>query len=170
MSLFISTCALGCGASGEHAELRVGQPCTAAAGSPIDVATEPNWRAYGDYTPWTDLSDCLVRIDVLAERVGPEHCNFQDTRVLIMGQPLGARHTSRADTVEYVRDPKGSYGKPAFVSGFSANATLPSGARDTGFRQGERELWLDPTDDSAVYVKSSAGVERWPRGEVPACS
>jgi hypothetical protein len=167
--LVASLCAVACGGSGEHAQLKVAQPCSAAAGSAIDVASEPDWRRYGDYLPWADVDGCLVRIDVLAERAGPEHCGFQDTRVLITGQPLGAHYTTQADTSEYVRDPGGIYKIPALVSGFDANATLPSGARDTGFRQDERELWLDPADASAAYLKRGDNVERWPLGKVPVC-
>src|SRR5687767_8584072 len=61
--------------------------CSADAGSLIDVASEPPFRAHAQYESWTDRDGCLVRIDVLFERPGPAHCNQQDTRVIGMGIP-----------------------------------------------------------------------------------
>lgn len=76
--------------------------CDAPEGTPLDVAHEPDWRPYGAYLPWTDRDGCLLRIDVLAERSGPEHCDWQGARTLIGGQPLGARYTAPADGIEFV--------------------------------------------------------------------
>src|SRR5215475_11397071 len=59
------------------------QRCHGPAGSPTDVDHEPPWRAYADYREWTTNDGCLVRIDVLADRQGPEHCGYQDARVII---------------------------------------------------------------------------------------
>ena len=148
---------------------RLAKACDAEPGSPLDVASEPNWRPYAEYAAWTDAKGCLVRIDVLAERPGPSHCDWQDTRVIITGAPFGARYTQPADSRHYVRDPEGSYGDPALSAGFAADAVLPSGTNDSGFRSGELELWLDPADESAIYLKGPVAVERWPRGDVPLC-
>jgi hypothetical protein len=66
----------------------IARECMANPGSPLDVAGEPDWRQYADYFPWTDVDGCLVRIDVLAERAGPDHCGWEDSRVLITGPSL----------------------------------------------------------------------------------
>src|SRR5207302_2730778 len=61
---------------------------------------------------------CLVRIDILAERPGPEHCGQGGASVLISGRPLGARYGTSADTLEFVRDPDGVFGRPDLSEGF----------------------------------------------------
>jgi hypothetical protein len=146
-----------------------GKACEATPGAAIDVCSEPNWRPYSAYEDWTDVDGCLVRIDVLAERPGPEHCEWQDTRVLITGEPFGARYTKPENTRHYVRDPAGIYRDQSLVDGFDPDASLPDAARDTGFRRGEVELWIDPDDDSAVFLKGRTKVERWPWGTTPGC-
>src|SRR3954468_20783754 len=99
--------------------------CVAESGSPTDVAGEPDWRRYAPYRPWTDRSGCLVRIDVLAERPGPEHCGSQGATVLIAGRPLGTRYGTAADTIEYVRDPDQAFGRAQLAQGFEPDARLP---------------------------------------------
>lgn len=144
--------------------------CEADPNSPIDVASEPDWRQYADYLPWTDTEGCLVRIDVLAERPGPDHCDWQDSRVLIAGDPIGSPYTDSADDVEYVRDPNGVYGVDAFVNGFEDGVDLPEDAVDSGYRQAGRQLWFSAGDPDAAFIRSGDNVERWPRGEVPGCA
>lgn len=143
--------------------------CSAEEHSALHVEGEPDWRPYGEYTPWTDVNGCLVRIDVLAERRGPDHCGWEDSRVIITGDPFGTRYTDASTSVEYVRDPNGVYEIPEFVDGFQVLDSLPDGAADTGYRQGSRELWINSDDPDAVFVRSDAAVERWPRGDVPGC-
>jgi hypothetical protein len=50
---------------------------------------------------------------------------------------------------------------------FDADATLPTDATFTGWRDGDRELWAEPREGdgrpTSVYVVSPDGVERWPR-------
>jgi len=144
--------------------------CDAVEGSPLDVAHEPDWRPYAAYLPWTDRDGCLLRIDVLAERPGPEHCEWQDARSLIVGQPLGARYTTSADDVESVRDPTGVYERPEITAGFDPDATLPADAVDTGYRRADLALWHIPGNQSAIWLVSPAGVERWPAAEPPLCA
>jgi hypothetical protein len=136
-----------------------------------DVAGEPDWRRYAAYEEWTDDEGCLIRIDVLAERPGPAHCGWDGADVIIMGAPLGSNYTSPTDTVEYVRDPKGVFGRPEFVTGFEVEPNPPPAAEDTGFRRGSAELWVQPDDAAVVWVVEGSGrAERWPRGPTPVCS
>jgi len=39
---------------------------------------------------------------------------------------------------------------------------LPAGATETGYRSGDRQLWLGADDDGA-YIVTPGGIERWPR-------
>lgn len=147
------------------------RPCPAPEGSPLDVAGEPGWRPYAAYSSVTDEAGCLVRIDVIAERPGPDHCDFADARVLITGDPLGTPYTSAADSVEYVRDPDGVFEDPALVAGFRADAELPPGAEPSGYVVDGQRLWTVPDDPSAVWlITADHTVERWPRGQSPGCA
>jgi hypothetical protein len=166
LALILLSTAAACG-KGESREEAI--ECESPPGSVTDVANEPKWRSYGDYAPWTDSNGCLVRVDVLAERPGPAHCGFEDTRVLMVGMPLGSPYTSLATTRRYVRDPKGSYGMPELAAGFEPNAKLPNSARDTGFRLGDSQLWHDPEDTAVIYLRRPSSIERWPLGNPPGC-
>lgn len=142
--------------------------CDALAGAITDVASEPSWRQYGDYRPWTTADGCLVRIDVLADRSGPEHCGWQSARVIITGIPIGARYTDDRNDAEYVRDPDNVFGDLATASAFDPDAELPDGAVATGLRLQDTELWADAGDPSAIYLVSGTSVERWPLDPEPA--
>jgi hypothetical protein len=83
-----------------------------------------------------------VRRDVIMSR--DAYCGPAD---IVTGIPLGSVQSSAT-----ARD----YDSPAAV------AATPSGALDTGYSYGGAELWLRPGDYSALYLKSSAGVQRWP--------
>jgi hypothetical protein len=95
---------------------------------------------------------------------------LEDSRVLIVGDPLGTRYTTSADDVEFVRDPTGVLGQPEFSAGADPDASLPDDAIDSGYRRGEVWLWHRPGDPSAIWLVSPDGVERWPAGRPPACS
>lgn len=135
-----------------------------------DVAREPDWRRHADYRPWTDTDGCLVRIDVLAERPGPDHCDWGDADVLIAGSPLGERYTSVDDSVHFVRDPKGVFRQPELAEGYDPDAELPASAVDSGFRRDGIALWHVPNDASAVWLVARESVERWPGGDPPLCA
>lgn len=142
--------------------------CAAPAGAVTDVASEPNWRRYGDYRMWTAADGCLVRIDVLADRPGPAHCGWQTARVIITGIPIGARYSDERNDANYVRDPDNVFGDPATALAFDPDADLPPGAVDRGFRQRATELWVDPADGSVIYLVTGTSIERWPLDSQPA--
>ena len=133
-----------------------------------DVATEPDWRQFSDYREWKSADGCLVRIDVLADRPGPEHCGFEDARVIITGIPFGARYTDSTNAASYVRDPGNVFDDAATAAALDLDAQLPEGAEDTGLREGGTELWVDPDDNSAIYLVGQNTVERWPLDPQPA--
>ena len=108
---------------------------------------------------------CLVRIDVIADRRGPDHCEYQSAQVIVTGSPLGARYTNDGDDIEYVRDPNDVFG---LAETFDPAAALPADAVDTGFRSEVTELWVVPGDDTSIYLVEADHVERWPSAEPPA--
>jgi hypothetical protein len=139
--------------------------CDGPPGSPTDVANEPAWRVGTGI--WRTEDGCLVRVDAISDFQGPEHCGWESAHVIVTGSPIGTLYTSQRDDVWYVRDPEGVFRDPALVDGFDAGAELPANAADTTFRQGDRELWVVPGDDSAIYLRSPDGVERWPLDPTP---
>lgn len=165
---FVVGVAAGCSANEEVVEGPDVDDCAAEPGSVTDVSSEPDWRPYADYRDWTDAEGCLVRIDIVAERTGPEHCGWEDADVLIVGDPLGEPY-SPSDSLHFVRDPQGVYGLPQLADGFVANADLPDDAVDTGFRREGVSLWHVPGDQSQVWLKSETSVEKWPEGDTPLC-
>lgn len=141
--------------------------CEAPEGSVNDVATEPNWRESAEYFDWTTADRCLVRIDVIADRPGPEHCGFESARVIITGVPIGERYTDASDDAEYIRDPENVFGDAETAAAYDPDADLPPEAEDTGFRQGATELWVDPVEQTAIYLVTGGTVERWPLDPEP---
>ena len=154
----------------DQAEVPAPHDCQGERGGATDVAGEPPWRQHAPYRVWTDEDGCRIRIDVLAERPGPEHCDWQSASVLITGRPVGARYSSVEDNVEYVRDPEGTFGRPELTNGLDLDADLPDNATDTGFRRGAAELWTVNGDDSAVWIVERGRAERWPAGTTPGCA
>lgn len=160
----------GCRSGQEHVTAG-GEPgdCGSKPGSVTDIESEPDWRRHADYRPWTDTEGCLLRIDIVAERPGPEHCGWDAADVLIVGHPLGAPYTSPDDTAHFVRDPAATFGRPHLANGYDPDASLPDDAIDTGFRRGGVSLWHVPGDQSAVWLVSGDTTERWPSGDPPIC-
>jgi hypothetical protein len=110
---------------------------------------------------WTDAAGKRIPTTTVSSSLGPEHCDWQSARMLSLGRGQ--------DTEQYVRDPEGVFERDRLSAPYGADLPMPGDARDTGYRLGDRELWL--TDDrTAAYVRTPDGVEAWPRTkEVIAC-
>jgi hypothetical protein len=53
------------------------------------------------------------------------------------------------------------------VSAFDAEADLPFDAKFTGYRDGQREMWVSVSDGGKyIYLVTGDDVERWPRVSV----
>lgn len=133
-----------------------------------DVSKEPNYSA--DYLHrWTTRDGCGVRLDYLMRREGANACGGAEVADILMGTPLGAS-SDKSDARIYVRDPTNVFGDDFVSEAFDADAELPSEARDTGYRDAETgaELWMEPHDDSFVYLVFDDQVERWPKDDSPA--
>jgi hypothetical protein len=137
-------------------------------GGVSDLAGEPEWERSNEYRRWSTTDGCPVRIDVIADSPGPEHCDNQAARRLMVGQPLGERFTDLPDSTTYLRDPTETYGAGA-AEGLDLDADLPQGATDTGYRLGNVELWHLPGRPGAIWLKGPERTERWPAFELPGC-
>jgi hypothetical protein len=102
--------------------------------------------------PWRD-SD-LVASTSVRTIVGPGHCGWESTVWMFID-----------DKELYLRDPDGIFADVE-VGAFLPDTTLPSDAHDTGLSSNGRRLFTVPSGD-AVYVRTSTGVERWPRSTDP---
>jgi hypothetical protein len=101
-----------------------------------------------------------VEGQTLDDSVGPEHCMWQHARVLSVPDGNGFRY--------YLRDPLGVMRQEqTLFDTYAAGIALPADANDSGYRSGELQLWFTPAD-TAAYVVSPDGVERWPRFELTA--
>lgn len=98
---------------------------------------------------WTDRNGVRVPTTVIESRQGPEHCNWQTATFLYL------------DKQSFIRDSEGVLSGTTFRAMFDADTTLPADATDTGYRLGDRALWL-AADKTAAYVVSGNKVERWP--------
>lgn len=71
----------------------VARACESAPGSITDLQSEPAaWRAGVNGREWTTADGCRVRIDVVADYDGPEHCGLGSARRIVVGHPVGARY------------------------------------------------------------------------------
>ena len=84
--------------------------------------------------------------------------------------PLGTRSRSADDARQYVRDPDGLFS--AYTAApFKPDATLPTGATNTGYHLNDLELWRAHDAGEAVYLVRGGDIERWPRAKRPiACA
>ena len=100
---------------------------------------------------------------------GPEHCDWQSAVMMYLGWPLGTVSVTAAQARQFVRDPSGVI-NPELRDKLVLHASLPADARSTGYRHGDLELWLSPSNEDAAYLRAGDDVERWPRaGEGVAC-
>lgn len=116
---------------------------------------------------WT-RNGCEVSADVLLDRSGPAQCGFDSARVIVIGWPIGASYLPvDVPDLEYVRDPL-----EVFDLGvrFEHVDQLPAGAVDTGYRQRNTGLWMDPSDPSSIYLVDDTTIERWPLAAAPLCA
>lgn len=141
--------------------------CSTAAD--LDLASEPpGWR-FPEYRTWF-RNGCVVRVDVITDRPGPDHCGWGSARVIVVGSPVGTPFSTPGNAVEYVRDPSNAF-QQGFDQGYDPDARLPDDAVDTGYRTDEGEaMWMVPTDDTYLYLVVGDRVEQWPQGPTPVCS
>ncbi len=95
---------------------------------------------------------------VLIEIPGHAHCAWQSIRFLDL--------TLNGEPRQYVRDPLSLLSTESLFGTLGRDVALPDDAVFSGYRSGVLELWLTP-DDTAAYVVSPTGVDRWPRAREP---
>lgn len=104
-----------------------------------------------DDAPWLDPAGLVSGVRTI---VGPAHCGWQSTVWMFID-----------DKNLFLRDPTGIFADVE-VGAYLPDTSLPSDAHDTGLTSHGRRLFTVP-DGSAVFVKTSTAVERWPRSTDP---
>lgn len=119
---------------------------------------------------WQEAGGNLVPERVVSTVQGPEHCDWESAVFLYVSWPLGTRSRSADDARQYVRDPDGLFS--AYTAApFKPDATLPTGATNTGYHLNDLELWRAQDAGEAVYLVRGGDIERWPRAKRPiACA
>lgn len=106
---------------------------------------------------WTHVETGLVLTDI----AGPGHCGWESARLLHVPNPDGSLGK------QYLRDPNGVFGDVPLRDTYAEGVSLPKDASDSGYRSPEvYELWFSESD-TAAYVVTPKGVERWPRAAEP---
>jgi len=131
--------------------------CAAEPGSATDLASEPAaWLLYANYHRWSDVGGCEVRVDVISQTTGPEHCGWESATFITIGTSIGAPHSTSGAPAggarTYIWDPGGAL---LYIDGIERNLSLPveelpDSVMDTEFRDGDAELWLEIADRYVV--------------------
>jgi hypothetical protein len=137
-----------------------GPPCTGfrrdPPGTPFDERASRVWCDDGG------RGRVIVRheqLDILTKYPCGAH-----SAVLIIGRPVGAGLDPLVRW-EYVRDPGNVFWDNRWVrQHWVGDTRLPKDAVDTGWTNGNIDLWVDPAElDRAIHVVRGGTVERWPR-------
>lgn len=132
-------------------------------GGVTDLDQEPDYSARARLHRWADTEDCAVRLDVLMTR---ENSCVRPALDLVMGTPLGASHRV-SEVRTFIKDAEHVISERDYHERLDLDADLPDDARDTGYRQGDVELWMRPNDNPYAYIVHPDHVEAWPYAESP---
>lgn len=153
---------------------RSGPPAASATASPTSAVP----RSVADYfsppqpfpgPTWTKGGSPVDGLE-LNSIAGPDHCGWQSAVLMHLGWPLGTVSRTSAEIRQFIRDPDGVI-DAGLRDKLAIAIDLPSDAEDTGYRFGELELWLRPSEPDAAYLRVGDDIERWPRADpVIACS
>jgi hypothetical protein len=101
---------------------------------------------------------------------GPDHCGWERAVMMHLGWPLGTVSRTAGEIRQFIRDPGGVI-DARLRDEFATGIDLPADARDTGYRNGELQLWLSPSHPDTAYLRVGDDVEGWPRADpVVACA
>ncbi|MBA4181716.1 MAG: hypothetical protein C0506_14095 [Anaerolinea sp.] len=106
----------------------------------------------------------------VSESFGAAHCGWEDVRYLVVEADVFSQAgivihgVGSGPTQLYAKAPPGVLRSTSTSGPFVSSAALPADSIDTGFRSGDRQLWVSPTEGiEAVFVLKDEKVEKWPR-------
>jgi hypothetical protein len=134
-----------------------------AAFAADEVRTCPSGE-FGSEAEFADGRRTWMHADtghVITDIAGPGHCDWQTARLMHLEHPDGSLDR------QYVRDPAGVLPAWPLLDSYAEGIELPDEATDSGYRSPEGfELWFTERD-TAAYVVTPDGIERWPRAVEP---
>jgi hypothetical protein len=97
---------------------------------------------------------------IITDFAGPSHCGWQSARMLHIEHDDGSVR-------QYLRDPEGIFDRARLEDDYAEGVELPEDAFDGGYRSSDGfEIWFTRSD-TALYVVTPGGTERWPRATEP---
>ena len=121
-----------------------------------DELTNAQAEALG-YGVWLDASGAPVPTSRVMSVHGADRCDWQDVTFVVLNRDADK-------PLMLVADPSRHFSKQ-LMNTYEAHATLPTDARDSGWRRGGFSLWTQPFGDAAYLVNLAdpSDVQRWPR-------
>ena len=105
---------------------------------------------------WTHAETGAIITDI----AGPAHCEWQTARMLHVEHDDGS-------VTQYLRDPEGVFDRARLEDDYAEGVELPEDAFDSAYRSADGfEIWFTESD-TAIYVVTPGGTERWPRAIEP---
>ena len=111
---------------------------------------------------WESANGEAVPASAIFTGAGERHCDQQSATFLGLGRASEIEGIDPGHYAEYVRDPESLF-TAEVIGAYLIPVDQPIGAADTGYTNGKAELWIDPDDTSAVFMKVDGQFERWPR-------
>jgi hypothetical protein len=107
---------------------------------------------------WSNRDGDRVPTSTIQSFRGAEHCGWEDTTFLWLGE--GGRDG------EFYREPSPDM-RRFLLTTYAAEVALPPDARDSGFARDGRQLWLAADGSAAYLVGAGGGAERLPASSRP---
>jgi hypothetical protein len=144
------------------APITVGPACTAFVHDPVGAAFDD--RPGRVWCDGNGRGRFLHRTNQQYAFLTRYPCDRGQAAILHIGHPLGARMDPLVRR-EYVRDPAGEFLANGWLAEpYDGQVSLPSDAVDSGWTNGNIDLWLSPNElERAIYLVRGDVVERWPR-------
>lgn len=121
--------------------------------------TPPPYPGYD----WTLEGEPATQLEITTI-AGPDHCGWGSAAMMFIGWPPPRTAPTADYARQFVRDPNGVLGR-RFRDDLRRGVTLPADARSTGFRHGDIEVFISPSDDAGIYLVSPRDAERWPASD-----
>ncbi|GAA1827581.1 hypothetical protein GCM10009682_53560 [Luedemannella flava] len=137
-------------------------PATSAAGTPSSRTVASFFSPPKEFPgpTWTKKGKSVDNNE-LNSIAGSDHCGWESAVMMHLGWPLGTVAKTSATMRQFIRDPGGVI-TDRFQPGLKLHVSMPPDGKDTGYRNGDLELWLAPSDPDGAYLRVDSDVERWP--------
>lgn len=109
---------------------------------------------------WTRNGSAVTEFEITTI-AGPDHCGWGSAAMLFIGWPPPTTAPNADHARQFIRDPRAAVDR-RFRDELRQGVKLPDDARSTGYRHGDIEIFVSPSDDAGIYLVSPRDAERWP--------